>query len=278
MNRRSVLKLGVGALFGGSATYLALTKGFRPDKIKPQDDKRLEYKAEESSWTYKPLVPSETAEIAYDLYKEGGCMYAVGKSIISQLANRYGEPYSSFPMQVLKYGHGGIEGFGTTCGTLNGAAAVVSLLISDKKVKSALVAELFQWYQETSFPIFVPQKPIVDTEMPVSIAGSPLCHVSTSKWIAISGKRIESKERKERCRRLSSDVANKTVELLNKYVNDEYVAHDRINTSRECMACHGSKGKLGNTSGMMDCDACHDKSVGHKLFGDIHYKYMDKRK
>jgi hypothetical protein len=43
------------------------------------------------------------------------------------------------------------------------------------------------------------------------------------------------------------------------------------------MACHGSHGKLGNSTGKMNCTSCHDKTVGHKLFGDIHYQMMDKK-
>ncbi|HDR50691.1 MAG TPA: hypothetical protein ENN90_03595 [Mariniphaga anaerophila] len=41
-----------------------------------------------------------------------------------------------------------------------------------------------------------------------------------------------------------------------------------------CVACHGNEGKLKNTSVKMSCTSCHSESVAHKIFGDVHYKFM----
>jgi len=89
---------------------------------------------------------------------------------------------------------------------------------------------------------------------------------------------IDSKERKERCRRLTADIAAHTVSILNSYHDHALMVPQFDNeTVRSCMTCNGSEGKLANTSGKMTCTSCHTESVGHSLFGDVHYKVMKER-
>ncbi|TKG96856.1 C_GCAxxG_C_C family protein [Puteibacter caeruleilacunae] len=279
MNRRNAIKLAVGASAAGVAGVVTLTTAFKPKKTAAVEPKKIELGESASQWKYAQLNPAASADVAYSNYKIGSCMYGVSSSIISQLAEKIGEPYASFPIHMMKYGHGGIGGAGTVCGTLNGAAAVIGLLIEEKQIRDVLIAELFHWYETTLFPSFKPQEAVYDYAPPKSISKSVLCHASTTRWGKLAGFRIDSNERKERCRRLTADVAAKTVEILNEYFHHGYTTvHQNNETVNECMACHGSKGKLANTTGKMTCTSCHDKTVGHKLFGDVHYKYMDKRK
>jgi hypothetical protein len=176
---------------------------------------------------------------------------------------------------MMKYGHGGVGGSGSICGALNGAAALMGLLIDDKKTRDTLTNELFRWHEGNALPVFSPHDPGMEFTPPPSTSNSVLCHASTTRWGKTSGYKIDSKERKERCRRLTADVAARTVEILNAgFENGHKTKYHSEETVDGCMTCHGSKGKLGNTSGKMNCNSCHNKSLGHKLFGDIHYKVM----
>ena len=278
MERRKAIKLAAAAMASGGAVAAIFTTALKTNAKPAAEPKKLDFEDSESAWEYVQLNPDVTAEIAYNDYSTGSCMYGVFNSIVSQLAQKIGEPFASFPTRMMKYGHGGVGGTGTVCGTLNGAAAVIGLLVDDKKIQDMLVAELFRIYERTSYPSFKPQKPVLDFTPPTSVAKSFLCHVSTTRWGKASGFRVDGNERKERCRRLTADIAAQTVSILNSYNDSAFVSNEHDNeTVRTCMTCHGKEGKLGNTSGKMSCTSCHSESVGHKVFGDAHYKFMKKR-
>lgn len=278
MNRRKAIKLAAGTIAGGGACIIILSNAFKtkyPPEEKPQ---KLEYKETQSNWLYIPLDPVVTAELAYQHYVNGGCMYATFRSVVSQLADRLGEPYASFPFHMMKYGHGGIGGFGTVCGTLNGAAALISLIVAEKEIQDNLITDLFRWYEETKLPEFKPQEPILDFTPLASESGSTLCHASITNWGKAAGFKITSEERIERCRRLTGDVAARTTIVLNEYFNNTYITKGHDNeTVRKCMTCHGKEGKLDNIGGKMSCASCHTESLGHKIFSDVHYKLMKEK-
>ncbi len=278
MNRRNALKIAAGTLAAGGAGVLTLASAFKPEAPSAELPKKLDLDREETSWKYSPLDPATTAQLAYMEYPNGSCMYGVFGSIVSQLAEKIGEPYASFPIHMMKYGHGGIGGAGTICGTLNGAAALMGLLVSNKGTRDALTAELFSWYERSAFPSYIPAASNMDITLPSSVSESVLCHASNTKWAMKSGYRIDSKERKERCRRMTADVAARTVVLLNSYFENTLLTGGQDNeTVTSCISCHGSQGKVANTASKMNCSSCHEKSLGHKVFGDIHYKLMDAR-
>jgi len=275
MNRRKAMKIAAGAIVGSGAGILILSNAFKPEYLPLEESQKLEYNNTKTSWAYYPLDPAVTAELAYKNFDSGSCMYATFKSIISQLADKYGEPYASFPLHMMKYGHGGVGGFGTICGALNGAAAVIGLFVAEKAIQDSLITGLFRWYEETKLPEFRPQMAILDFTPPSTISNSTLCHSSNTNWGKEAGYKVNSDERKERCRRLASDVALRVTVVLNEYFGDIYVTDGHDNeTVRTCMTCHGDKGKLGNTSGKMGCTSCHTESIGHKVFADVHYKLM----
>lgn len=278
MERRNAIKLAVGAVAAGGVGLATMTTAFKPEIKVAAKPKNLKFKEIESDWKYVPLDPARTAEIAYAEYPNGSCMYGVFKSVISQLAKIVGEPFASFPTQMMKYGHGGVNGYGTICGALNGAAAALGLLVEDKKTRDALMLELFRMYEETPLPMYKPEEPGMDFDPPKSVAKSVLCHASTTRWGKKAGYTISSKERKERCRRLTADIASEVVTILNNYHANAFMAHAHDNeTVRTCNTCHSSEGKLGNISVSMDCNSCHDESMAHKIFADSHHKFMSKR-
>ena len=275
MERRKAMKIAAGAIIGGGAGIFTLTNAFKPDLMPREESKKIEFKNPETNWAYHSLDPVVTAELAYKYYDSGSCMYATCKSIISQLAEKFGEPYSSFPVHMMKYGHGGVGGFGTICGALNAAAAIFGLFITDKTAQDNLITGILRWYEQSELPVFKPQTPIKDFTPPPIISNSTLCHASNTNWIKGTGYKMNSEERKERCRRLTSDVVHHLVVVLNAYFNNTYVTGtSNSDPVRECMTCHGDKGKIKNTSTRMTCDPCHSESIGHKVFADIHYRLL----
>ncbi|PKQ63038.1 hypothetical protein BZG02_09710 [Labilibaculum filiforme] len=278
MKRRNAIKLVAGTIAAGAAGVTILTQAFKPEKGPAISPKKVEANTAETEWNYTILDPATTAAHAYENFNIGSCMYGVFSSIIAQLGEKIGAPYTSFPVHMMKYGHGGIGGTGTICGSLNGATAIFGLLIDDKKIRDILTSEILCWYEMNPFPTFKPVEPTFDFTPNTSISESVLCHASAAKWVKKTGYRIDSKERVERCRRLTADVTAHTVEMLNSYFDNTFVTHYQNNeTVNECMACHGGHGKLGNSTGKMNCTSCHDKTVGHSLFGDVHYQMMDKK-
>jgi hypothetical protein len=165
-----------------------------------------------------------------------------------------GTPYTTFPLDMMKYGEGGILGWGSICGTLSGAASAINLVCTYEAATS-LINELMAWYTQTELPIYVPLggDPFVS-----NASDSPLCHVSVSKWCDRSGFSATSDQRKARCRRLAADVAKKATELLNAHYAGTFVSqYSPAPTVGECMTCHGPN-VMNNTLGKMDCVSCHE--------------------
>ena len=275
MDRRKVIKLTAGAIAGGGVGLFALSNAFKTKNQLNSKPSKLEYTDSEGNWNYTHLDPAATAESAYKFYSEGSCMYATIKSVISRLAEKFGEPYVSFPYQMFKYGHGGVGGYGSVCGALNGAAALIGLFINDKAVQDKMITDIFQWYEKEALPKFSPRNPNYNYIPPTSVSNSILCHASNTNWSKTSGLEVSSDERKERCRRLTADVAEKVASSLNKIYTSAYITNiysdEKANT---CISCHGNEGKLKNTAVKMSCNSCHSESVGHRIFSDIHYKLM----
>jgi len=185
-------------------------------------------------WRYAELDPDITAHIAYSNYKKGHCMYATFKSVTSQLAEKYGEPYRSFPVNMMIYGAGGVAGWGSLCGAANGSAAIIGLFAKKEDELKQLVDELFLWYQQTELPVYVPPKPDLNIKIAKSVSNSVLCHVSCTRWCKVAGHKAYTNPQKERCKRLAADTAKKTIEILNAHFTSSFRAalkHDE-NTRR----------------------------------------------
>jgi hypothetical protein len=102
-----------------------------------------------------------------------------------------------------------------------------------------------------------------------SVSNSVLCHASNTNWCKASGFGVGSAERKERCRRLTGDVAQKVSNSLNEIFTNVYVTNTHSNeAANTCVACHGNEGKIKNTSVKMSCTSCHTESVAHKAFAE----------
>jgi hypothetical protein len=209
-------------------------------------------------WLYTKLDPKRTAQRAYQDYKKGHCMYGVFRSIVSQLAEQHGEPYASFPVDMMRYGVGGTADWGSLCGALNGAAALIGLFSKKEKELKQLVDELFLWYEQTALPVYCPPASLWRMTVPACAANSVLCHVSVSRWCKASGHQARSRPQKERCRRLTADVAKKTVELLNAYFAGRFAAAQQTQEETlKCASCHTKGSKRRDSLGKMHCTSCH---------------------
>lgn len=210
-------------------------------------------------WPYQQLDLTAVGKRAYAGFSAGGCMYGAFEGIIGELRDKIGAPYDTFPTAMMKYGSAGVSGWGTLCGALNGAAAAI-YLTTDSKAANPVINELFNWYGVTELPSFVPATPTSTSKIDTSVADSQLCHVSVSKWCTKTGFKITSKERADRCGRLTASVVQYTVDLLNKQAAGTFKATFVVPASvTECLACHGKGSAMENVhvSNQDDCTNCH---------------------
>lgn len=202
-------------------------------------------------WPYVKLDPEKTGELAYNEWYRLFCGGAVVSSIFSQLAQKVGEPYKSFPVDAFIFLEGGTSGWGTICGSNAGANMITNLIIGPRIAGSndgmLMGSEVMQWYSEASMPVFTPRNPKQKNELPKTVSNSPLCHISVGKWMQASGKALSSPERKDRCARVTASVAYHVVELLNQWKEGKYETKGEIpgllygiNAQHNCSECHGS--------------------------------------
>lgn len=201
-------------------------------------------------WPYVKLDPAETAETAYKEWYRIFCGGAVISSVFGQLAEKVGEPYSSFPVDAFIFLEGGVSGWGTICGSNAGANMVTNLIIGPRIAGSdtgmLMGSELMDWYSDTALPVFAPKDPRVAAEIPTTTSNSPLCHVSVGKWMKAADKELSSPERKDRCARVTASMAYRVVELLNEWKDGKYVTFGEvpsaiygITAQQNCAECHG---------------------------------------
>src|SRR5665811_2174806 len=80
------------------------------------------------TWGYETLDPGLCAERAYHSYRVGHCGYAVMDGIIGTLQDTLGSPYTNLDLSSFVFLWGGINGWGTVCGTTAGAGLTVNII------------------------------------------------------------------------------------------------------------------------------------------------------
>ena len=222
-------------------------------------------------WPYEELDTEKVRILGHDSYWTGkGCAYGAFNAIIQALRDKIGDPYTTLPTEIMIYGAGGGVEWGTLCGAPNGAAAAISL-VNDKATTFDLVNELLGWYTTTQLPTdtsntyavehqFTDQR--YDQALPQNISGSPLCHASVTEWCKAAKFSATSTERKERCARLTGDVAAFAVKILNDKLAGTFTpTYTPPSTIAGCMACHGPT-VLNNVAAKMECTQCHGNPHG----------------
>jgi len=258
--RRNFLKAGCIAIAG--ATTVGSISLIKP-KVTQASSAEHPY-----GWPIAGIDINQTKELGYLGYKGTSrfssaagkqCASGVFGAIIGQIqetvANDSENPYHQIPLGMMQWAASGVVGFGSLCGALNGACAVIGLVCNENDAK-AYISDLLTWYSESALPIFTSSNS--SNNHTKTIAGSNLCHTSVTNWCLASGYASGSNERSERCACLSADVAGKVVEMLNSGIG-EILGNPRDNKTT-CGACHykGTDYEAGQfTRGKMNCNSCH---------------------
>jgi hypothetical protein len=249
ITRRAILNIGtavgglaVGGSILGAANIMSATKT-----------------ATALPWPWKEINPADIQERAYQsAWAKIGCMYGTIEAVIGTLADKYGAPYNTFPVEATIYGSGGIGGIGSVCGTINGCGLLFNLFSKNQEDLFALCQEISLWYENAKLPSYKPKKPKLDIPIVTSVARSNLCHISSTTWANASGHKLLTPEHFERCNRLVADVAAQAVAILNEYSAGKTVYKEKLNAfSQGCQSCHGQGKIKANVASGMSCDTCH---------------------
>lgn len=271
LSRRNFLT-GAGAILGLAVAPSVLSK---PEVAKAVATKDF-------PWSYTTLDADKIARRAYEVYFESGCAEATWWPIIEALAASdlpdAATTWGTLPKNIMTFGRGGVAGWGTLCGALNGSCAIIAAMGAPGKITD----EAMQFYGETPIPTNGVDKsmrkgdwtpagknvpvdgPLVNA--PTSTAHSQLCHASLSQWTMTTGSADGTREQKDRCGKASYDMAFKTVTLLNAWHADPTAipAGTLDPTIAGCQtACHTTP----IAKGKMACDSCHDETPTHAMSG-----------
>ena len=203
-------------------------------------------------WPFKKLDADAVAKIAYDNYMDLWCASTVLKGIFDPLAQSVGGPYKTFPVESMKWAHGGLAGWGTVCGTMVGASTAIGFVTGNVDTAEAMSNDLMFYYANTVLPVFKPAKGTWAEIKRTTKADTPMCHISVGRWMAEEGVAFLSSERAERCARVAATIAAKTAEMLNAWdaAGGTYtpvhkplanVLANGITSQNNCTDCHGKE-------------------------------------
>lgn len=198
-------------------------------------------------WPYQKIDPKEAGQIAYDGWYKAFCSYGVASGILIPLQKKIGAPYTMLPVEGLRLGEGGTVGWGTLCGSLLGATVAVGF-VAPYDVGKQILNELLKWYSDTELPLYTPAQPKAEVKVK-TVSASPLCHISVGKWMEAAQKSLHSPERKDRCARITADVAMKTVMMLNDWKDGKFSSSLKLPPA------------IYGITGQSNCTECHGKNV-----------------
>lgn len=238
VSRRSFLA-GSGKVLAGAA--LATT-------VLGSQVNNAEAYAYKGGYDYVKLDPKEVAQLTYENYFKRWCASSVIAGFAEQLRTKAGGKWKDFPIDAMRWAHGGMAGWGALCGTLTGAGLIVGLVTDETDTAEAMANDLAFYYSDVELPSFTPKKIIKAEISDMTIAGTPVCHISVGRWMKASGDAFLTDERAERCARLAANVAQETAHMLNAWKDGTYVARHKplfnvvangITSQNNCMDCHG---------------------------------------
>lgn len=222
-------------------------------------------------WPYTTLDPEVIRLKAHHLYwSDKDCCSGVFGAFTEALTEKTPDPWAGLPMEVMLFGRGGGNGWGTLCGAVNGAAAIISLVVN-KADSGKLINEVWGWASAEKLPTDAANQASIDGKyidakyvgaLIQNTAGSVLCHASVTQWCIAAKKKVSDTERKERCARVAGDLAAKTAEILNAYFAQTFVSTFVTDpTVAQCQTCHGAA-LLNNVNTQMNCTPCHGTPHG----------------
>jgi hypothetical protein len=256
-SRRDFIRTGITTVAATAAIAGGLTVVISNEARAAGDVHPFGYPSPESGLQ---LDVEETRRLGYQGYKgitidgvkHKHCGFATFNAIIGQLAEKVGGGYRYIPTQMMEWAAGGAAGFASLCGALNGACAAIGLICANADAK-LFISDLLTWYSETPLPTNI----VAPTgDLPQSVAGSNICHVSVTRWCLASGYASGSPERAERCARLAGDIAATAVDMLNNGI----LGLKTPGNATGCRVCHYKGATYENgqfTRGQMNCNTCH---------------------
>lgn len=217
-------------------------------------------------YPYQALDVEKVRKYGHDLYYSGkGCCYGAFHALAKAASELIGEPWTSFPSEMMIYGKGGGVGWGILCGALNGPGAFISLVCQSARA-DVLIHELFGWYTQTKLPTDMSNQYGRDSaytsnpyphDLPQNTSGSVLCHVSVTEWCKTAVLVASSTERKERCARVTGDVAAYAAKILNDEFAGQFAGlYVAPTTVAGCNSCH-TVGTNNMVAAKMECTQCH---------------------
>lgn len=270
ITRRQAL-MGAGAVLLGGTIPLVATSAQKKGNKEKELEKWMGFREQLDGsggwpWTPKKISPEKAAMLGYSgFYNSGqGCGYGVFKGLVGQMALKYGAPYDTFPLQMMTYGASGVGNWGTLCGSLNGAAAAFGLFYGRDEA-TQMIDALFRWYEKEKMPVFEPSIKKLDFTPPPTVPDSVLCHVSVSQWCYETDHDMHSKERSERCARVTAVVAQKAAEIINAKIDGKTISSKPSDNHATCMECHDKDKESDIAKGKMDCGVCHDGHLDSKF-------------
>ena len=227
----------------------------------------------------------------YCYQKLGGCGLGSSRALIQGFLDAHAaagsdpKGWAQIPLNLYQWGAGGGMGkWGTLCGALAGSLGVLNLM----DLHGALGTAVMEWYVKQNFPLANLDNynasldyagkgtilaPIKDADVKGhSVADSPLCHISVSKWVAAANVKLGDKNaagqglKEDRCGKVTGDTAAYTAFLLNqKLLGINPAAWAKPAAMAGCYDCHDTYGPAGITKKdaqtMMDCLPCHTETV-----------------
>ncbi|MBU0485358.1 MAG: C-GCAxxG-C-C family protein [Proteobacteria bacterium] len=238
-SRRSFLTTS-GKMLAGAALASTVLAG--------KSEKAQAY-AIDTGYKYALLDPQKVGQIAYENYAKRWCASSVIAGLVNELAAKVGGPWKTYPIDAMRWAHGGFAGWGALCGTLTGAGAVIGLIVPDTDIAEAMTNDLAFYYSSTELPSFTPPKNLIADIESMTIAGTPVCHISVGRFMKKEEVDFLSNERAERCARLAGNIAMEATNMLNEWKkNGKYtpkhkplfnVLANGITSQNNCTDCHG---------------------------------------
>lgn len=175
--------------------------------------------SKEMAFPYKKLDPEKVRKYGYEGYYIAGCMYGAAYALIKALREEVGYPWTNMPFDAFRYGGGG-AGKASLCGAMNGSLFVMTMILGKdiSKADNSSIGKLNAWYIGTELPFN--DKHTAWSKIKVSepyTAATTDCRDSRDAWGTKFSHKAGTDEQKERCGKLTGDVAAKAVELLNAY-------------------------------------------------------------
>jgi hypothetical protein len=220
-------------------------------------------------WKWVSLDPLEAGRRAYRYYfDKGGCGSGSYLGLLSLLREKVGHPWTTLPDFMMSHATAGYGGHGTLCGALGGASLIINLVAYGEKneILRQLIDRLFFWYADQEFPTGRFDDISAIPRQVKTRALSPLCHISVSKWTMAAGAQLTSREKKERCAKVTGEIVYTVTLSLNEYFAGKWTppVWKPSKQIEHCIRCHGSddmahsKDGMGNQQGHMECLLCHD--------------------